>query len=359
MLSLLRGSARLTVPALSASGVDVANLDLPIAIRNGVATTQKHGPATLNGGELTLSGLRLDLTTPAPRLSLAGKDRLRAVVGARLNPILSDQIGKFVGPQFANATKAAGLIDLTVLSADGVALGDPLFTADSGSARVALSIRQLEIENELWSNSFGKIASAVPNLGDQAKRLTLLKGSITDATITLADGRVRQDLTFSIVDPATAGREGVEPATYPLTFTGGVGLENLALNDFTMSFPRGLLEQWFSGDAENVVQRFFPDTVALPLVGSSTSPEPQVQSIVGDVVNRQKDQLIDRGQQELEKRIGGKLPVDLGNLGRPNRPPGAAGDGGTSDDGDARRRPEDVAGDLIGGLLKPKKKDKD
>ena len=351
-LSLLKGSARVIVPNLSASGVDVANLDLPISINDGVAATQKHGPATLNGGELTLSGLVLDLTTPAPRLSLATKDRLRAVVGAKLNPILSDQIGKFVGPQFANATQATGLIDVTVLSAENVALGEPLFTKDSGSARIALSVRQLELENKLWTDSFGAIASAVPNLGDQGKRLTMLKGNIKDATITLADGRVRQDLTFSVVDPATMGQKGVEPKTYPLSFAGGVGLADLQMNDFTMSFPRGLLEQWLSGDAENVVQKFFPDTVAVPLVGSSTSPKPQVQSIVGDLVNRQKDQLIGRGQRELEKKLGGKLPVDLGDLGNL----GGKSDGGDkADDSGAKEKPEEVIGDVLGGFLKPKK----
>ena len=320
------------------SGADVRDFYKVATLKDGKAFLAEPATgatkATLNGGELNVPPtLVLDLTAPDTRLSLVGGERARLVVGAKLNPILSSQIGKFLGPQFANATKATGLVDLTLLNADAVAVGEKLYTTQSGSAKVALSIRNLLIENTLWSNAFGGVVQAVPGLGAQASRYTSLEGGITDAVITLANGEVTEDLTFNVLDPATGGGDRSKADSYPLTFAGGVGLSDLKLNNFKMEFPRKLLSNWFGGDVDKVLG-YLPEQVPVSLVGSASSPQAKF-----DAGKLLQGGLKNLAGKELDKATGGKL-------------------GDNADGGQKPQSPADALGGLLDGLGKKKDKKK-
>ena len=331
-------------------GADVRSFSKVATLKDGTAylADPQSGAvqATLNGGELNVPpSLVLDMTGDAPRLSKTGDERVRLVVGAKLNPILSAKLGQFAGPQFANATKAAGLIDLTILNADSVAVGEKLYTADSGTAKLALSIRDLTIENKLWSDAFGGVASALPGIGQQASRFTSLQGRITDAVINLANGEVTEDLTFTVIDPATGGGDRSKADTYPLTFAGGVGLANLKLNNFKMEFPRKLLSNWFGGDVDKVLG-YLPEQVPVSLVGSASSPQAKF-----DAGKLLQSGLKNLAGKELDKATGGKLD-GLGGL-----LPGGKTSGDNADKGGKQpESPADALGGLLDGLGKKKKK---
>ena len=337
----LAATATLTADRIDTSGLDARDLTLPLVVKDGRLTfaplPESAKKATLNGGELNLvdPNLSVDLTADTPRLTLAG-GRQRLVVGAKLNPVLSQQIGKFAGPQFANATKATGLIDLTVLNADGVALGAPLYTPQSGSAKLALSVRDLEIENTLWSNAFGGVVSALPNLGSQVSRFTSLQGRITDAVITLAAGQVTEDLTFTVIDPATGGGDRAKADTYPLTFAGGVGLSDLKLNNFKMEFPRKLLSNWFGGDVDKVID-YLPQTVPVSLVGSASNPQTKFDA----------GKLLQKGvENAVGKQLKDRTGVDLGGILGGDKKQGGEKNDGEKKDG----------GNPLGGLIDQLKK---
>ncbi len=340
------------------SGADVRDFYKVATLKDGKAFLADPATgatkATLNGGELNVPPtLVLDLTTPESRLSLVGGERARLVVGAKLNPILSSQIGKFLGPQFANATKATGLVDLTLLNADAVAVGEKLYTTQSGSAKVALSIRNLLIENTLWSNAFGGVVQAVPGLGAQASRYTSLEGGITDAVITLANGEVTEDLTFNVLDPATGGGDRSKADSYPLTFAGGVGLSDLKLNNFKMEFPRKLLSNWFGGDVDKVLG-YLPEQVPVSLVGSASSPQAKF-----DAGKLLQGGLKNLAGKELDKATGGKLGGNLGDKLGGLLPGGKKSGDNAGDNADGGQKPQSPA-DALGGLLDGlgKKKDK-
>lgn len=269
-----------TIDKLVYPGVEIQNQDIPIYLRKGVAQIVYAGKpaaermpraALFNGGTISLGGISVDLTHPDPRLSIPEKYKL--VSGATINPLLSGKLGKFVNPVFANSERAQGLLDVTVVYCENVALGEALKTDQSGRAKIIFSISDLDIANPLGSLMLG----AIPGLRASKNQADTFRGQIKDAVVTLENGRTTQDLTLMMVDPAkladgAAGKGKGQDLLMPMHFQGDVRLSDLS-QSINVSLPAELLARFFPAEKDQrVVMQLFPRGVPLSLKGTTVKP---------------------------------------------------------------------------------------
>jgi|GEM_PF-6384477 len=313
-IKTLSADGQLRVDLADAAGLTIEKLTLPISLRDGkavIAFADKPkdqrfpAPAICNGGTLNLNGFYVDLSSPdEPRLY--GPKKHRVLQNVSINPALGNTIGKYVNPTFTNTERSQGLLDVTVERCDGVALIEKWQTSESGTARIALSITDLDIANPLGSLMFGKVAGAL-KLGNFSKGQTdTFKGEIRDAVITLENGKTTQDLTISLkedveaTDPVT-GKTITIPKNMPLSFRGDIRLSDLS-QKLRVSLPAALVGR-FIRVGEKDMNKFFPDGVPISLGGTTTKPEVDIGNIVGQLIEAQ-----------LRGAIGGKNGDPLGDL---------------------------------------------
>jgi hypothetical protein len=276
-------------------------------------------PAQLNGGTLDLNSLLVDLTGEIPRLSIGKNQKL--VANASFNPLLGDSLGKFINPIFANATRAQGLIDLTVVSCDKLALGEAMKSPQSGTATFNFSIREMDIANPLGGLLYGDILKKV-GLGAQAAETDAFRGQIQNATITIRNGIVSENITFEIGKKPPEGAIAAAPKAsqlYPMTFKGTVALADLRQN-LTVNLPAQMFN---SSD----IEKFFPQGIPVTLKGTTTKPQPdfgnfarafveaQAKSRVGDLLGGQK-----KGEKGQTDPLGGLIDDVLGGKKRQEQP---------------------------------------
>jgi hypothetical protein len=187
-----------------------------------------------------------------------------------------------------------------------VALIEKWQTPESGSARIAMSITDLDIANPLGSLMFGKIAGAI-KLGSWSEgQADTFRGEIRDAIITLENGRTQQDLTIALkediegTDPVT-GQKITIPKNMPLSFRGDIRLSDLS-QKLQVSLPPALVGR-FIRVGEKDMNRYFPDGVPISLRGTTTKPEVDLGNIVGKLVEAQ-----------LRGAIGGKEGDAIGDI---------------------------------------------
>jgi hypothetical protein len=312
-------------------GLTIESLDVPVYLKAGklqtvfgdalggkTDDTKPPKPAACNGGELDLGNLVLDLSADVPRVTVPKNKQI--VKNISINPALGDSIGKFINPVFANSTRASGYLTVLVEYCDGVALGEKLYTPQSGRAKVGFSLAQMDIANPLGP----LIAGSVGFLGDIGSKTEAFRGEIRNGVVTLERGVTTQDITFAVSDPKAKVEPGKKPPVYPLNFKGDVTLQNLA-QSITLTLPPEFL-----GD----VGKYLPG--GLPLSLGGTTPKPKI-----DAAQAAKA----FGEAQVKAGVGNLL----GGGGDKNK-------GGTKDDG--RSKDKDPLGgltDQLGG--KDKKKD--
>src|SRR5205814_9220795 len=103
-----------------------------------------QGPinARVNGGTATFSGVTIDLAGDAPRLR--AKD-VRVFRQVSLNKVIANNALGKLAPLFVKPDEAVGLLDVHIVNADGLALGDLLKTKQSGTADVTMSFTQVNL----------------------------------------------------------------------------------------------------------------------------------------------------------------------------------------------------------------------
>ncbi|MCS7033866.1 MAG: hypothetical protein NZ561_07705 [Phycisphaerae bacterium] len=306
---------QLRADLVDVAGLTIERLVIPVSLREGKASIawldrpREHRlppPAMCNGGTLNLGGLVVDLSGDEPRLSAPRRHRLLQNVS--INPVLGDTIGKYVNPIFANAQRSRGLLDVTLERCEGVALGQKWASPESGSARVAFSITELDIVNPLGGLMLGKIAGLV-NLGGLGRGETdVFRGEIRDAIVTLDAGRTRQELTITLredietTDPATGVTRRV-PREMPLTFQGDIRLSDLR-QQLRVSLPGPLVGR-FIRVSERDMARFFPEGVPISLVGTTTRPEVDLGNLAQRLIEAQIRRSIGaEGQSDPIGQIG-------------------------------------------------------
>src|SRR5205823_813991 len=129
----IQADGDLTVGMLDTSGINLQNLDVPVSLRDGVATLKYSGkskskqfakPASINNGSLDLSGIALDVGQETMRLNIPKNHKL--VQHMTINPLLGDALGKYINPVFANSKRAQGLLDITIDDCEKLALGEKM-----------------------------------------------------------------------------------------------------------------------------------------------------------------------------------------------------------------------------------------
>lgn len=272
----LAGDLQIDHANLVDQGIEVDGISVPITLKDGVAKIlfpngSGPKPFKLNGGEASIGGLAIDLTSGEPVLVRAKDYNL--VKGATLNPVLSNALGKYFNPVFPNATKATANIDMK-LNADRLHLGESLYTKNSGKAVVTLSLTNMEISNPLGEQLLGGVlnkAGGALNLGGiDTSDFSNFRGELRNATFTLDRGVVTQDATFMIGNVDSTDKEG-RPKLYPFTFTGNVSLANLDMN-LAAGIPTQILRNKAKGDFAKVLE-YVPDNLPIGLRGPTTTPK--------------------------------------------------------------------------------------
>jgi hypothetical protein len=311
---------------LDHQGITVKDLDLVVGLKDGQLAVQPvaqpQQPATFNGGALNVQA-SVDLTQPAPRLSMP--ERHQIVRKATVNPLLGDTLGKFINPVFTNSTRASGLLTVTINECKGLALGDALYTPDSGRAVITFTLAEMQIANPLGSLMVGQLNQLIQPLGfggakadkDQADAF---QGEIRDAYVEIDHGMVNEKITMML---ANAPKEGQKPEdqkpAVPLTFSGDVRLSDQQQN-LDVILPAEYIAERSGGDTGEFVRSAFPDGIPIKLEGTTSSPKLNYGAF-GDVAataakNYLKQQVVKEVGKQVEGELGGLLQDAMGGKGQ-------------------------------------------
>jgi hypothetical protein len=304
----LKVNGGLGVALLDTSGLNLQNLELPVSLADGQLVTlymdkpkeqRAAKPAQLNGGTLDLNSILVDLTSEEPRISIGKNQKL--IANASFNPLLGDSFGKFINPVFANATQAKGLIDLTVLSCDKLALGEAMKGPKSGTASFVFNLREMDIANPLGNILFGESLRKIPGLSKQAADTEAFRGQIQNAQVSIDRGIITENITYEIGKRPPDARPGApaKPSQlYPMTFKGTVAMADLRQN-LAVMLPSAMFNS-------KEVMQFLPNGVPVTLKGLTTAPEPDFGNFARIMV-----------EEIAKSQVGGLLGGDKKD-GKPN-----------------------------------------
>lgn len=216
----------LAVGSFKGSGIDLANLDVPIYMSQGKALIANSGkpndyaaPATMNGGQFSLAGAQLDLGDVHSRFSMPANSAVLKNVS--LNPTLADALGKDVGNfLFVGTSNASGLLDATIVKCDRFPLDDLMkqnTPANDGYLELNVSISDLNLAG-------GQLASLSSVISTNS-----LRGSVKQYKIVIQHGTSTHDMTLTLGEQAR-----------PILLTGDVNLSNEAMN-MTLTLPPTML----------------------------------------------------------------------------------------------------------------------
>ncbi|MEO6437046.1 MAG: hypothetical protein ABIP55_14985, partial [Tepidisphaeraceae bacterium] len=337
----------LAVGLLDTSGVNLQNLELPVSLANGQLVTlymnkpkaeRAAKPAQLNGGTLDLNSILVDLTGDEMRISIGKNQKL--VTNASFNPLLGDSLGKFINPVFANTTRAQGLIDLTVVSCDKLALGEGMKGPKSGKAELLFSLREMDIANPLGGLLFADSLNKL-GLSKQTSSTDAFRGQIQDAVITIDRGVVTERIVLEIGNKPPDNAIAASPTKsqlYPMKFEGTVRMSDLKQN-LLVNLPAQMFN---SSD----IEKFFPEGIPVTLGGTTTRPVPDFGDFAKAFVEAQaKAQL--GNLLGGEKKDGKPNPVGdiLGDvLGQKKKQPPPA-------EGQTTQPAKEPQPDPVGGLI--------
>lgn len=333
----------LAVDQFNAMGADIQKLDLPISLANGILRTQYTDrpeaqqlppPAVCNGGQLTVAGAQCDLTRPDPRLTTPKDWKL--LYNVSINPLLGDNLGKYINPVFANSRRAQGLIDVTIANCDAVALGAAMKTKDSGSAKITFTLRDMDIVNPLGSMIVGTLTKLIPanvagllsnvkglNLGGAPSDADAFQGEIDNAVVTLDQGVTTQDVTLQLTDPAARAQPAAAQKKMPLHFQGNIQLADLR-QQLHVTFPTELLAKYIPDkQIAKLLADLFPAGIPLTLTGTTTSSKIDAGEFVkqtADAFKKEKlNQIIGGGKGDKSDNPIGDL---LDQFGKKKKQPG-------------------------------------
>jgi hypothetical protein len=368
----------LVIALLDTNGAHIENFELPITLDKGILTTvygnrprgqRTAKPATFNGGILDLNSILVDLTQETPRLTIA-----RGQVIARdvqINALLSQALGQYFNAFFATANDADGALDITIDHCEKVPLGELVKTDKTGKARMLLSLRSMRIINPVVGQMIKSVARQMESvrelaqlfpalrekLGGELNESNTLIGEIRNGEIVLANGRVSQNITMSLIDDrrrddVVGSKEPPKPIVMPLKISGDLTLAN-QLQNLEVVMPGRLIGRALgSSDITRFFEEKFPNGVPLHLGG--TPKDFSVKPLVSVT-----DLLRPWVLGELTKRFGGEKGGQVGDILNKagdilgGRKPGAGAPGSTTQP--SQEENDDPFGSLFEQLTKPKK----
>ena len=253
----LAASIDIQLDKFDGAGVSLQNMTLPVTLVLGYArliyadkpTGQNMAPpAAFNGGQLFLGGTQVDLRTSPPTLSTLGNVTL--IKDAALNPVFASwSLGTFLAnPVFVGADKTTGYLTIVIEKCDQLMLGSELTQAKTGSATLAISIRDLTLSNKLLEQ-----VAALSHTDPSNYRGNL---KLHEA---LAGGTVSHDMNI-----------GLGEGTRSILMKGNVSLADRRMNPMTISLPWKLLGL---KNAPKELVSAFPDAIDIPMTGTVEKPQ--------------------------------------------------------------------------------------
>ncbi|HYE20503.1 MAG TPA: hypothetical protein VEA69_18795 [Tepidisphaeraceae bacterium] len=338
-LRFLTAKGGVTIPRLQAMGLDLQNIDLPIFMNDGVVHLAGHtggkqlhppGPIACNGGEINLGGdIRCDLNRLDPKepgkivpMLTIGKQNWSLFKGVRVTPAFArTAMGKYLNTAFADAEKANGVLNVTVVYCENVPLGSMLTSPDNpGRAKLEMAMSAVEIKSgglDWIATAMTFLASRVgggSGTGEAAGALQSVEGEIEKSSVTIERGRIVHDLNLK------TNRFG------EWQFDGDLTLATRDYKYLKVRVPSTLLP------VPEQVRRFMGPTVTLTMSGPINKPQLSPKFVEEFVADTVKGGLIPGVLDSLTG--GGKKPKDA--------PRGA---------------PADPLRDIAGQLLNPGGKD--
>lgn len=298
----LNADGSIAIDLLDTMGLNIQKFQPVVKMTRGKAVITGT-PAVLNDGSLDVSEIVIDMTKPAPELTVARNKRL--VRNAKINPVLANSIGQFASAIFHDTKEAKGLLDLTVIECQQVPVSDLMNKGDRARAKIVYSIRDIQLNGFIPG-----LMADVLDLGTRG-----LVGQIPESTVGIEGGRVTSDMTFEIARAGEDRRGQQVIRQVPLKFNGGVGLKDLRLHDFQAVIPKDLIpSKWIPAD----VRGFVPPEIRIPITGTLTKIDrPDIPAAIAATLNPFSGQ----GNRNPLENLGGSILDQLRGGGRENPPP--------------------------------------
>jgi len=269
------------------------------------------------------------------------------------------------------------MLDITIDHCDNVPLGELLKTDKTGKARILLSLRSMRIINPVIPAMIKSVAKQMEpvrelaqlypalqgKLGGELDESNTLIGEIRNGEIVLANGKVSQNVTMSLIDDrrrddVVGSKEAPKAIVMPLKITGDLTLAN-QLQNLEVNMPGRLIGKAFNS---NELTRFFEEKFpnGIPLKMGGTPQNFSIKPLVSVT-----DVLRPWVLSEMAKKFGGDKGGDVGGIigkagdiiGGRKPAPGAGGAGGAGASSQpAEEENSDPFGSLLEQLTKPKKK---
>jgi flagellar basal body-associated protein FliL len=262
----LSGGGVLRAKRVYYKGADLTAVELPITLKDGIASITYPGktgrdrfpPATqVNGGQLYLAGMFVDLKTPVPTLSVA-RDQV-IIENMQLNAVLANQLGRYVSVLFTEANKASGIVNVKSIRVDALPL-DVASARDQQVGRIEISVDGLYLDGQV-----PKLLAQALDLGSDG-----IRGTISGSIVEFSNGLSNSDLSFVIRRTERVrddkGKEREVAIDLPLRFAGKIDLKQMTLVDTRLEFPTQLIKS-------REVQKVLGATAVIPIRGALASPQ--------------------------------------------------------------------------------------
>jgi hypothetical protein len=318
----------LTIPSATVSGMEIGNLLVPVTMQKGVVRTvykdkpegkNKADPATCNGGTLDFGNITCDLSKDVPRLNIVKGQRI--IRNVSINPVLGDALGKYVNPVFANSKQAKGLLAVSITDCDNFAIGEKMYTPDSGKLGIVFSLSDMDIANPMGGALVGGILQQFKVPSPASSDADVFRGQIRDGSVSIEKGVATTDITLSLVDPS-AVPEGSKkkPEPMPLHFWGDIRLTDL-VQSLNATIPTQLVAKFVTSlpfvkvnDPSQILMDAFPKGIPVSVKGTTTNPTFDFGGIgkqfLDGLTKGNPDMLKQEGQGLLNQVLGGKKEKD-------------------------------------------------
>jgi hypothetical protein len=275
-------------------------------IRTSVPDEKAYKPITVNGGRVEIRDMEIDLNdSVAPRLNMPPEYQM--VKDVSLTAAMTQKLGElFQNPLFTASKESSGTLDLRINECKRLPLSDIMtkqVPENDGVLRVTYSINDFRTLNEFTT----LVGMAIDK--DDKSTGSDLRGSIKDATATIANGKVTQDTTLLF------GQRN-----NPLRLVGGVDLTTTMLQNFKVNLPPALLK-----DIDKKLAKYLPGGVDIALRGPAAKPQWDPKASIGPMIQEATkkylaDQLLggskkddaQPGEKPKDDPLGGALEDLLG-----------------------------------------------
>jgi hypothetical protein len=282
LLAAAIADAAVHIDSVKYSGLDVAALDVPVTVKDSVATVNLTG--TVNGGALKLP-VKVDASKPTPEFTLPPNTAILSE--AKITPAMADEALSKVLPIFKGCTAADGSISVDSTNLDVPLGADALQKATFEGALSFKGVR-MSAAGQLQS-----ILAALSLAGSGGTDLA----KIDDQRVSLSvhDGRIYQ------------GPMTITLAGYTIKISGSVGLADKTL-DMSVEIP--ITQAMVAGRAD-VYEALKGEVLRVAITGTTDQPQYSAKDSLKQLVQDAAKKLL---EQKAKEQGGNLLNQGVRNL---------------------------------------------